>query len=582
MIRTAGAGARLGGLLPLAGALLMLTACAAPEEAPTLPAPGRGTSRPAEPTSPPTAAPTSPPPAEPSSPPPADGPPAAGDTLDPAAEGREFTVDMPSSSPRILALESELEGRATLDQEAVELRLELARERLAAGDAAGALAAAQQALLDQRRIWNADIAAGIVSAGSHRQADWLPGPILLIARAALSLSMQGECVARRRPGGCILPPLQDGAHADTAPAQTALSYALELLALRPGDPVALAILNAAAAQAGAPGRVPPGFQAPPGTLLAPAPAGAGERWLHPRPGDGESWGVLGASPGAAVVDGSAGDQDGPSWSLQADLDGDGDAETLSTGPAGVRLAPGGAGPPRADAAAAAGLKGPGPAGPACALDADGDGRLDLLITSREAGTETAAAALLSLPAPAPAGTPRLYRNLGRLRFTDATVRAGLDRVVHRTGALACGDLDGDGAPDIFLVADGPAGVPLPAVLRLNDGSGRFRDATAAAGAGLALPATAAALRDVDGDGDADLLIAIRSGGTGGEAAVVVLENRLRSGGALLPQAPGLEPALPPPPGAEGGGGQVAPGQVDPAAPGEGPVAQAPPQVFPGP
>ena len=102
---------------------------------------------------------------------------------------------------------------------------------------------------------------------------------------------------------------------------------------------------------------------------------------------------------------------------------------------------------------------------------------------------------------------------GGLRFTDVTKAAGLDEVHSRTdltgesamtAGAAVADVDGDGDLDIYLTRIG-----LPNRLLLNDGHGRFSDATEAAGVAGADPAhgsSAAAFLDVDADGDLDLVV----------------------------------------------------------------------------
>jgi hypothetical protein len=98
------------------------------------------------------------------------------------------------------------------------------------------------------------------------------------------------------------------------------------------------------------------------------------------------------------------------------------------------------------------------------FDYDGDSRLDVFVTS---GTT-----LDSAPGAA-AATSRLYRNLGGLRFEDATRAAGLDRVGWAQGACV-GDYDNDGRRDLFVTHYGQS------VLYRNEG-GRFADVTRAAG-----------------------------------------------------------------------------------------------------
>ncbi|QXD16562.1 VCBS repeat-containing protein [Rhodocaloribacter litoris] len=101
------------------------------------------------------------------------------------------------------------------------------------------------------------------------------------------------------------------------------------------------------------------------------------------------------------------------------------------------------------------------------------------------------------------GPNALYRNRGGWRFEDVTEAAGVaapDR--FSTGAVFA-DVDGDGDLDLLLTAMGG-----PHALFLNDGTGRFTDASETAGL-RATPSgsTSMALADVDGDGDLDLYVA---------------------------------------------------------------------------
>lgn len=130
------------------------------------------------------------------------------------------------------------------------------------------------------------------------------------------------------------------------------------------------------------------------------------------------------------------------------------------------------------------------------FDADGDGDLDLYVGS--GGNE---------PAPdAPELQDRLYLNDGD--FHDASDR--LPEVLVSTGAVASGDVDGDGDADLFVGGRlVPGRYPLPPrsyVLR-NEG-GRFVDATEAVAPSLANPGlvTDARFADLDGDNDADLVV----------------------------------------------------------------------------
>ena len=117
-------------------------------------------------------------------------------------------------------------------------------------------------------------------------------------------------------------------------------------------------------------------------------------------------------------------------------------------------------------------------GPVAVEDLDGDGRLDIVAGSRD-------------------GHLAAFRNLGQLRFADATTAWGLPRSIS-VSYIAPADLDGDGDVDLVVAGE------LDARVFRNQGGGHFVLATTISGSGSteeALPI------DFDGDGTLDLYFA---------------------------------------------------------------------------
>ncbi len=118
----------------------------------------------------------------------------------------------------------------------------------------------------------------------------------------------------------------------------------------------------------------------------------------------------------------------------------------------------------------------------CLADVDADGRPDIFFAHTE-------------------GANRLFRNTGGFRFEDITARAGVATPDRSATGCAFADVNGDGHPDLILVALGG-----PNALFVNDGTGRFaehRDSGLSSSAGSMTIAVA----DVDGDGWLDLYVA---------------------------------------------------------------------------
>jgi len=128
------------------------------------------------------------------------------------------------------------------------------------------------------------------------------------------------------------------------------------------------------------------------------------------------------------------------------------------------------------------------------FDYDNDGRQDLLFIDsrrwpwRDSGRQ--------------GGVPRLYRNLGDLRFEDVTESTGLAELSLYGMGVAVADFDGDGYRDLYLTAVGPN-----RLLRNLNGT-RFEDVTEATGVagGEEDWSTCAAFFDADNDGDLDLFV----------------------------------------------------------------------------
>ena len=96
---------------------------------------------------------------------------------------------------------------------------------------------------------------------------------------------------------------------------------------------------------------------------------------------------------------------------------------------------------------------------------------------------------------------RLYLNNGQGKFTDATA-SRLPTLSDYTSGVTVGDVDRDGDPDLVFLH-----LSSQNRLYLNDGKGTFTDVTATHLPQDSDPSTSAVLADVDGDQDLDLAIA---------------------------------------------------------------------------
>ncbi len=194
--------------------------------------------------------------------------------------------------------------------------------------------------------------------------------------------------------------------------------------------------------------------------------------------------------------------DGPPMAT-ADVDGDGLVDLFVGGGAGQAGAlylqrPGG----RFDRMATPALENDRYHEDAAALffDADGDGDLDLYVGSGGYGNMEPEDETLQ---------DRLYLNDGSGRFTRAL--DALPALRTSTGAVAAGDIDGDGSLDLFVgarVVPGRYPEPPRSVILLNDGQGRFVDQTAEVAPSLEYAGmiTDAVWHDLDGDGSDELVV----------------------------------------------------------------------------
>jgi len=124
------------------------------------------------------------------------------------------------------------------------------------------------------------------------------------------------------------------------------------------------------------------------------------------------------------------------------------------------------------------------------FDADGDGFLDLYIVN-------------GASLPGYAGPPAFnahYRNKGDGTFVDITQEAKTGDAGYGMGA-AIGDVDNDGAPDLYVTNYGPN------IFYRNSGNGTFVDITQETDTGDSSWGTHASFADIDNDGDLDLYVA---------------------------------------------------------------------------
>jgi len=118
----------------------------------------------------------------------------------------------------------------------------------------------------------------------------------------------------------------------------------------------------------------------------------------------------------------------------------------------------------------------------------------------------------------------LFRNLGKLLFEDATIKAGLPSSVETLGFGAkVFDFDNDGYPDIYVtnghvtdnvkLYDAQLSYRQADLLYRNMGGGHFRDVSAESGPAFRIRhvGRGAAVADFDNDGDLDIVVSDTGG-----------------------------------------------------------------------
>ncbi len=215
---------------------------------------------------------------------------------------------------------------------------------------------------------------------------------------------------------------------------------------------------------------------------------------------------------------SASGLDAPAFGLgvaTGDIDNDGFVDLFVTGFDGCHLYRNNGNGTFTDVTAASGAGNPGGFSVSAAfVDLDRDGWLDLYVANNVT-YQTTNSTVCPGPAGAPDYCPpqiyggqrdRLYRNLGRGRFRDVTATA-LRGLTARPGlGVSTADFDGDGWMDIFVANDGE-----PDFLWMNNRDGTLREVglpagVAVTGEGKAEASMGADAGDFDNDGDEDVVV----------------------------------------------------------------------------
>ena len=429
--------------------------------------------------------------------------------------------------------------------ERIPFETSVAREMLRAGRVEEAIDRFEQLLVDVRGrqdVLSAELVVGIVAS---------------LGTAHLKLWERENCVRARSVRACLFPIRTAGEPRAASAARAAASVHGSLARSRPDDLTVRWLLNLSHMMVGDyPEGVPARFRIPREALRG---AGGIRHFRDVAPELGVD---VAGHAGGAVMDDFDGDGDldlvASSWHLsdqiryfrqeadggftdatreaglegvvggldlkQADYDGDGDLDLLvlrgawtTYGEPNSLLENRGGGV-FADVTEAAGLLAIHPTQTAGWADYDGDGDLDLYV-GNESGPDR------RVP-------NQLYRNEGDGTFTEVAAGTGAD-VTGFVKAVAWGDVDNDGRPDLYV-----SRLRQPNVLLRNDGPDgrggwRFSDVTAQAGVAEPDASFPVWFWDYDHDGWLDLFV---SGyrGTPGDVAAEYL-GRDPGGGAETPR-----------------------------------------------